>query len=81
MSPPDDSRAEAYRAFYRGRRVMVTGGMGFVGSNLAHQLVALGAHVLIVDSMIPDYGGNPFNVRGSRTSSASTSPTCGSAAR
>ena len=38
--------------------------MGFVGSNLAHQLVALGAHVLIVDSMIPDYGGNPFNVSG-----------------
>ena len=54
MSPSDSVGAEAYRAFYRGRRVMVTGGMGFVGSNLAHQLAALGAHVLIVDSMIPD---------------------------
>ena len=64
MSPPDDLGAEAYRAFYRGRRVMVTGGMGFVGSNLAHQLAALGARVLIVDSMIPDYGGNAFNVSG-----------------
>ena len=58
------STPDAYRAFYRGRRVMVTGGMGFVGSNLAHQLVALGAQVLIVDSMIPDYGGNAFNVSG-----------------
>ena len=64
MSPSDSVGAEAYRAFYRGRRVMVTGGMGFIGSNLAHQLAALGAHVLIVDSMIPDYGGNAFNVSG-----------------
>jgi UDP-glucose 4-epimerase len=43
---------------------MVTGGMGFVGSNLARELVSLGARVLIVDSMIPDYGGNAFNVSG-----------------
>jgi UDP-glucose 4-epimerase len=64
VSPPEDLGVESYRAFYRGRRVMVTGGMGFVGSNLAHQLVALGARVLIVDSMIPEYGGNPFNVSG-----------------
>lgn len=51
-----------YRAFYRGRRVMITGGLGFIGSNLARQLVALGADVLIVDSLIPDYGGNLFNI-------------------
>jgi UDP-glucose 4-epimerase len=51
-----------YRAFYRGRPVMITGGLGFIGSNLAHQLVELGAEVLIVDSLIPDYGGNLFNV-------------------
>lgn len=51
-----------YRDFYRGRRVMVTGGLGFIGSNLAHQLVALGADVLLVDSLIPDYGGNLFNI-------------------
>jgi UDP-glucose 4-epimerase len=51
-------------AFYRGRRVMITGGLGFVGSNLARQLVSLGADVLLVDSLIPDYGGNPFNIVG-----------------
>ena len=53
-----------YRAFYRDRRVMVTGGLGFIGSNLAHQLAALGAQVLIVDSLIPEYGGNLFNISG-----------------
>jgi UDP-glucose 4-epimerase len=54
----------SYREFYRGRRVMITGGLGFIGSNLAHQLVALGADVLLVDSLIPDYGGNLFNIDG-----------------
>jgi UDP-glucose 4-epimerase len=53
-----------YRRFYDGRRVMITGGLGFIGSNLAHQLVACGAHVLIVDSLIPEYGGNLFNISG-----------------
>src|SRR5215213_6813193 len=52
-----------YRSFYTGRSVMITGGLGFIGSNLAHALVKLGARVLIVDSLIPDYGGNLFNVR------------------
>jgi UDP-glucose 4-epimerase len=47
-----------YRDFYRGRKVMITGGLGFIGSNLARQLVALGADVLLVDSLIQDYGGN-----------------------
>src|SRR5436190_3320897 len=53
-----------YRDSYRGRRVMITGGLGFIGSNLARQLVDLGADVLIVDSMIADYGGNLFNIDG-----------------
>jgi UDP-glucose 4-epimerase len=53
-----------YRSFYSGRPVMITGGLGFIGSNLAHQLVALGAEVLLVDSLIPDYGGNLYNIRG-----------------
>jgi UDP-glucose 4-epimerase len=53
-----------YREFYRGRKVLITGGLGFIGSNLAHQLVELGADILIVDSLIPDYGGNLFNVDG-----------------
>ena len=49
-------------AFYRGRRVMITGGVGFIGSNLARRLVELGAEILIVDSLIGDYGGNLFNL-------------------
>ncbi|HTU99136.1 MAG TPA: NAD-dependent epimerase/dehydratase family protein, partial [Luteitalea sp.] len=53
-----------YRAFYRGRPVLITGGLGFIGSNLAHQLVDLGADVLLVDSLIPDYGGSLENIRG-----------------
>jgi len=53
-----------YRDFYRGRRVLITGGLGFIGSNLARALVDLGADILLVDSLIPDYGGNLFNIRG-----------------
>ena len=53
-----------YRDYYRGRAVMVTGGLGFIGSNLAHRLVTLGADVLLVDSFLPDAGGNPFNIHG-----------------
>jgi len=48
--------------FYRNRPVMITGGLGFIGSNLAHRLADLGADVLLVDSLIPDYGGNLFNI-------------------
>lgn len=47
---------------FAGKSVLVTGGMGFIGSNLALRLVELGADVTILDSMIPDYGGNEFNV-------------------
>jgi UDP-glucose 4-epimerase len=62
MTERSSPRGTDYRAFYRDRRVMITGGLGFIGSTLAHQLVELGARVLIVDSLIPDYGGNLFNV-------------------
>lgn len=44
------------------RNVLITGGLGFIGSNLARRLVALGAKVTLVDSLIPQYGGNPFNI-------------------
>lgn len=50
--------------FYRGRRIMITGGLGFIGSNLARRLAELGADILLVDSLIPDYGGNLFNIAG-----------------
>ena len=49
---------------FQGKKVLVTGGLGFIGSNLAWRLVELGAEVLIVDSLIPEYGGNLFNVEG-----------------
>ena len=53
-----------YRDFYRDRRVAITGGLGFIGSNLARQLVSLGSRVLLIDSLIPEYGGNLFNIDG-----------------
>ena len=49
---------------FRGKKVLVTGGLGFIGSNLAARLVKLGADVLLVDSLIPEYGGNLFNING-----------------
>ena len=53
-----------HHTFFRDKHVLITGGLGFIGSNLAHRLVSLGADVLIVDSLIPEYGGNVFNVHG-----------------
>jgi len=53
-----------HRDFYRGRKVLVTGGLGFIGSNLCRALADLGASVTAVDSLLPDYGGNPFNLDG-----------------
>jgi UDP-glucose 4-epimerase len=47
---------------FRGKRVLVTGGLGFIGSALANALVGMGADVTLVDSLIPEYGGNLFNV-------------------
>src|SRR5256712_1912020 len=47
---------------FTGRKVLITGGLGFIGSNLARRLVALGAKVTLVDSLIPEYGGNLFNI-------------------
>lgn len=51
-----------YGKAFSEKRVLITGGLGFIGSNLAIRLVHLGAKVLIVDSLIPDYGGNLFNI-------------------
>jgi len=54
----------SYLAHYQNRAVLITGGLGFIGANLARRLVDLGASVTIVDSLIPDYGGNRFNLDG-----------------
>lgn len=49
---------------FKNRKVLITGGLGFIGSNLAIKLVRLGADVTIIDSLIPEYGGNLFNIDG-----------------
>ena len=54
----------ARSTWFEGKSVLVTGGLGFIGSTLAHRLVDFGARVTLVDSLIPEYGGNPFNVAG-----------------
>jgi nucleoside-diphosphate-sugar epimerase len=50
--------------WYRGEHVLVTGGLGFIGSNLALQLARAGARVTVADSCEPGCGANPFNLRG-----------------
>src|SRR5690348_17208271 len=54
----------ALAPLYEGKRVLVTGGLGFIGSSLARRLVDYGATVTLVDSLIPEYGGNLFNIDG-----------------
>jgi UDP-glucose 4-epimerase len=49
---------------FSGARVLITGGLGFIGSTLGIRLADLGADVLLVDSLIPEYGGNLFNIAG-----------------
>jgi nucleoside-diphosphate-sugar epimerase len=50
--------------WYRGKQVLITGGLGFLGSTLAHALLPLGANVTLADPMLPLYGGNLFNIEG-----------------
>jgi UDP-glucose 4-epimerase len=58
VSSSFDSRLKGFK----GARVVITGGLGLIGSALARRLVTLGAEVLIVDSLIPEYGGNLVNI-------------------
>lgn len=48
---------------FKNKNVLITGGLGFIGSNLACRLVSLGAHVTIIDSLVWAYGGNLFNIK------------------
>jgi len=47
---------------YFGKNILITGGLGFIGSNLARALLSQGANVTLMDSLIPQYGGNIFNI-------------------
>lgn len=49
---------------FTAKKILITGGLGFIGSNLARRLVETGANVTLVDSLIPEYGGNLFNIAG-----------------
>jgi UDP-glucose 4-epimerase len=49
---------------FENAQVLITGGLGFIGSTLARRLVSLGARVVLVDSLVPEYGGNLFNIKG-----------------
>lgn len=60
MSSPKTIYADSFA----GANVLITGGLGFIGSNLALRLVDLGATVTLVDSLIPEYGGNRHNICG-----------------
>ncbi len=63
QSALSDQQAELHRHF-AGQRILITGGLGFIGSTLARRLADAGARVILVDSLIPDYGGNLFNLDG-----------------
>ena len=52
------------QAFYSKKTVLITGGLGFIGSSIARRLVEMNAAIRLVDSLIPTYGGNPYNIAG-----------------
>lgn len=57
-----DRAASSHEYIYRGKKVLITGGLGFIGSNLAIRLAYLGADVTIVDSNLEGGGANEFNI-------------------
>ncbi len=54
----------SYETYYAQRRVLITGGLGFIGSSLAYALVAANAKVTVLDALLVGYGGNRFNIHG-----------------
>lgn len=64
MSLDRDRVSLNFEREFSGRHVLITGGLGFIGSNLARRLLDLGAMVTLVDSLVSEYGGNLFNIAG-----------------
>jgi UDP-glucose 4-epimerase len=60
--PADRPNDRALGADFAGQRCLVTGGLGFIGSNVVHRLLGLGADVVVVDALVPEHGGDPANV-------------------
>lgn len=50
--------------YFKNKKILITGGLGFIGSTLAHRLVKMEADIYLIDSLIPEYGGNNFNIDG-----------------
>jgi GDP-mannose 4,6 dehydratase len=61
---PGPLESPTVKSAFAGKRVLITGGLGFIGSNLARTLVELGARVTIVDCLAPEYGGHWRNLEG-----------------
>lgn len=57
-------KIEQAETYFQNTNVLITGGLGFIGANLAHRLVKLGANITIVDCLIPEQGGNRYNIKG-----------------
>lgn len=56
-------KSNSLKKFYKNKHILITGGLGFIGSTLAVELVSLGSKVTVIDSLISDYGGNLFNIK------------------
>ena len=50
--------------YFKNKKILITGGLGFIGSTLAHRLAKIEADIYLIDSLIPEYGGNNFNING-----------------
>jgi len=55
---------QSFESVFAGKHILITGGLGFIGSTLARRLAGFGARVQLVDSLVPEYGGNLYNIRG-----------------
>ncbi len=62
VGPERSASLTDFEQFFQGKKVLITGGAGFIGSAVAHRLVGVGAEVNIIDALIPEYGGNLFNL-------------------